>query len=216
LGEHVSDNNQQETADSSIQFGQPTQLTFMSSFSAELNQSFIDKIRPIVAGVQFTDLNIYRSYMSIGMFIDLIGLLPNLDSLILSSLSLLQRTYLSSRDRKMIRLVSNKIKITKVKFEWRNQDQEAELAHIHFLIDLCPCMRYIEVKFQNGVDLNFLVRFILIKRIRYISHLCSLCILTVKANDEIVQNLQTMIDLEQLLDDYTIKRIDNQIYLRWG
>lgn len=151
------------------------------------------------------------------VLMDLIVLLPNLDSIMFSSLRLLQRTHLSIRDRKMARQVSNKIKITKLKFIWKNQDQETELAQIQFLIDLCPHIRYIEIQaeFQDGVDLNFLTRFILIKHFGYIPHLRSLCIQINHANDEMVQNLQTMIDLEQLLNDYTIKRIGDKIYLQW-
>ena len=68
----------------------------------------------------------------------------------------------------------------------------------------------------KDMDLEMLVRFILIKSTTYIPHLCSLCLTIPNADEEIVHQLQKLIDSEKLLTNYMIKRICNNILLKWN
>ena len=168
LIEQKLDTNQQESDNFPKEYYRTTQLTIASTFSPQSNPSFIENIRPVFVGTCFTDLHINCRYMPIGMLTNLIGQLPKLDSLVFPSLMFLQREYISVGYRKVIRSLSNRIKITKVKFVWENQDRETELAHIQFLIELCPSVRLMEIKFENCPNPNDLVQYILIKRVSYI------------------------------------------------
>ncbi len=91
-----------------------------------------------------------------------------------------------------------------------------ELAQVQFLFDLCPRLEYLEVDYTNGVFSERVLRFILMKNIKFIPNLCSLCLKISQTEEYIVDQLKRMIDLEQLRHNYTIKRIDNRIYLRWN
>jgi len=77
-------------------------------------------------------------------------------------------------------------------------------------------MIYLKVKLGNNMDINLVLRTIL-KDI-YTNDRCSigsLCVYVPAADDQMIENLQQMIKYEQLLIQFTIKRILDNIYLQW-
>jgi hypothetical protein len=77
-------------------------------------------------------------------------------------------------------------------------------------------LQYFQIDIPEDMDIEMLIRFILIKSSTYIPQLCSLCVSIPNANDEIVHQLQKMIESEKLLTNYMIKRICNNILLKWN
>jgi hypothetical protein len=75
-------------------------------------------------------------------------------------------------------------------------------------------MKYLEVGVVNNVQLELFVQTILTNNTHQTRHLSSFCLDVRKANDDIVQKLQTMINLKKLLHDYSIKRMGDKIYLQ--
>jgi len=170
-----------------------------------------DIIGPILLMMQITCLNITRSEIFIGTLIDLISCLPNLDLLVVSSLAMLKPRCLSVEKTRTLRFISNNNKITKVKLHRTN-----ELAEIQFLLGLCCRVEYLEMDCANGVPPEGFIRFILMKNIKYIPNLSSLCFEISQTEEDIVDKLKKMIDFEQLCHNYAIKQIKNRIYLRWN
>jgi len=194
----------------STQLSQSVVLTILDRYSVDLDIIFsIDDTSSVCTVLQITHLIIKCRNIFIGALIELLHFLPKLDSLKICSLSLLKPRCLLKDEVESLRLISKKNNITKVNLERIN-----ELAEVQFLIDLCSRMQYFEVDCSSKIDIKLLVRFILMKTIRCISHLCTLCLSGTEANDEMVKKLQDMINLEQLLYDYTIKCIDDKIYIR--
>jgi hypothetical protein len=199
--------NQHETGEICIQFCQTVQLFVNYLGYTKQNSYLIDKLSPILVRTQFTSLNITGSMMFPNMIIELIHLLPNLDLLSVSYLSLSQSDCLSIEDTDMT-LYDNKIQ--KVRIEKMN-----EIDEVHFFINLCPRMEYFEIGIVNDVKLELVIRTILTKNTHQNRHFCSLCFDIRNANDDMVQRLQTLIKLEKLLYNYSIKRTGDQIYLKW-
>ncbi|CAF4349219.1 unnamed protein product [Rotaria sp. Silwood2] len=166
----------------------------------------------IAALVQFTSLHIDLCHFSISILIQFLNMLPNLDSLTITSEFPEKAKILSKEQINMFHFVSSNNKITKV-----NLEQMTELDQIHIIMDLCFHMCDLQVKCRNIFDGKWLIRYVINKRnTNFIPHLCSICLWISEANDEMMSNLQIIIDIEKLIDNYTIKRICDKIYLRWN
>jgi hypothetical protein len=192
-----------------IQLSRSVALTILDTFGINRNTFSVHEILPVITELQITHLIIECPNIFIGVLIELLLLLPNLDSLKVYSLSLLKPRCLLKAEVAILRLILVNNNITKVNLERIN-----ELAEVQFLIDLCPRMQYFEVNCSNEIDFKLLVRFILMKTNRCISHLRTLCLSNKEANDEMIKGLQVMINFEQLLHDYTITFIDKKIYIQ--
>lgn len=196
----------------------PIQLTLGSFMVVHRDQSFIDKMKLCFIAVQFTHLDIDCMKVPIGMLIEFIRLLPNLDSLKVSFLPLVQLNGLSVEDSEMLLLVSITNKITKVKL-----NKMDEMEQIHFLMDLCPRMQYLEVGCTTANDLvNInIVRSIMMNSITHIFYLKCLCLCIPNADEKMVENLDIMIGFERRFHvdktfrDYGIRRIQDKIFLNW-
>jgi hypothetical protein len=187
------------------------QLTVIDHFDIDSDESFIDIVGPILLTIQITHLNITRSTIFVGTLISLVKYLPNIESLIISCLVMMNPRCLSVEESRTLRLISNNNKIIKV-----NLQRMSDLAQVQLLLDLCPHMEYLKVNCTNDISHERFVRFILMKDIKYIHNLSSLCLNVPPTNEDIVDKCKKMIDLEQLCHNYIIKQIDNQIYLQWN
>jgi len=203
--------NEHESVACSIVLPETHLLTVIDVSNMDDEELLSDIIGPILLMMQITCLNITRREFFIGTLIDLIRCLPNLDSLVVSSLAMLKPRCLSVEETRTLRLISNDNKITKVKLHRTN-----DLAEIQFLLDLCYRVEYLEVDCANGVSPERFLRFILMKNIKYIPNLSSLCFEISQTEEDIVDKLKKMIDFEQLRHNYAIKQIKNRIYLRWN
>ncbi|CAF3032480.1 unnamed protein product [Rotaria sp. Silwood2] len=183
-------------------------VTDLSS-TTDNDEPFIDMISSILAILPITCLNITLNEIFIGTLIDLIKYLPNLDSLIISSLAMIQPRYLSVEETRIFRLLSNNNKITKV-----NLKQMNDLEQVQFLLDLCPRMEYFEVDCTNDLLPEKFLRFILMKNFKYIVNLSLLCLKVSRTNIDIMKKFKNIIEFEQLCQKYTLKQIDSRIYLR--
>lgn len=178
----------------------------------ESYQTVIEYIYSIITLLQFTSLHIDFHYFSISILMELLCLLPNLDSLTVTSQLREKTKILSEEQNKMIHRLSIQNKITKV-----NLEQMTELDQVHILLDLCSHMHVLQVKCRNIVDAKWLIQYVLQKRsMKFVAHLCSIVLWIPEANDELMNNIKMIIDTGKLLDNYTIKRVYDKIYLRWN
>ncbi|CAF3730811.1 unnamed protein product [Rotaria socialis] len=86
----------------------------------------------------------------------------------------------------------------------------------HFILVVCPYLKYFKVKRLNNMNIHCVLRTILkdIKNRRTCS-IRSLSFNVPAADDRTIEDLQEMIIKEQLLFQFTIKRISDNIYLQW-
>jgi hypothetical protein len=184
------------------------QLTVDGQSTAERTRLFIGKMNSSCVAVRFTHLNINCNGMSIGTLIEIIRLLPNLDSLKISSLTNLQLNALSVEDTKKHLFVSAMNKITKVKL-----DKFTEEKHIQLLINFCPRIQYLEVDCVSNTNLGMFMKYILVNQMVHIPNLCSVCVNIPNASETMIQDLAMTIKLKTLVDNYTIQRIGDMIFL---
>ncbi|CAF3828207.1 unnamed protein product, partial [Rotaria sp. Silwood1] len=116
-------------------------------------KSNIDHILTIV---QIYHLEI--SEVFINTLIQIIILLPRLDSLKVSSLSLKQSKCLSTNETELISLTSNKNQITKIYLE-----KVTDIEEIYYLLELCPRMIYLQIDSINNIGIESFIRNILIR-----------------------------------------------------
>jgi hypothetical protein len=106
---------------------------------------------------------------------------------------------------------SNNNNITKVCL---GQMDEHKVTHFFFM-NLWTRIQYLEMICIKDVNIEMIIQIILKKYPNCIPHLRSICLYVTKINDKMVEQLQTVIDLEKLFDNYTIKHTNNKLYLRW-
>jgi len=142
-----------------------------------------EEIPHILAVAQTYHLKICDKLFN-GTLIEILLLLPELDSLQILSLTLSHRRYLSV-DEVELASILKKNQITKVYLE-----KMFAIEEINFLIELCPHMIYLKVDFFNNMDIELFVRLILTKIIAKSNYqLRLLCFRAAAADDEMIEKL---------------------------
>ncbi|CAF0819100.1 unnamed protein product [Adineta steineri] len=186
------------------------QLTILDYEDIGLNGQSIKKLKSALEAIQFTHLNIDDDTMSINMLLGILHLLPNIESLKLSSIPIvkLESLFIEHTKNHLSVLAINKI--TKVKLGQVTEEQEIE-----FFINLCPHIEYLEVGCMSYTDVPSLMKFILMNRMTRIPNLCHLCFNFRMADENLVRTLANIMDSETVNDNYTIQRSGNKISVHW-
>jgi hypothetical protein len=121
--------------------------------------------------------------------------------MLLESIQVYSRNYLLIQQSENFQLVFNKNMITNVTIE-----------EIQLIVALCYRLEYLTIRISTDFFVPIL-RFLLPKSNENIRHLFLLCILGVP--EDMVNLLKTLIRSEKLFDDYSLKFIDNKLYLWW-
>ena len=166
---------------------------------------------PVLSYVQITHLNVDCSRVPIIIVIELIRCLPNMTSLIIIPLTVLQIFRLSDKQIENLVLDSRNNKLIKLKLRLITEIQQAL-----FFIRLARYIEYLEIECSNDIDLEVLVQCILIKTDNHItSQLCSICLCAGRINDEIIKKLHRIMALKDCVYNYSIQHICDRIYLKW-
>jgi hypothetical protein len=194
-----------------IPFYEGTELIVEKHGMVERNQIDITRIYSIFPLIQITCLHIGYFYpFSIDAMTDLICLLPNLDSLMISYVSSRQIGHLTNQQRTTVRLASNNNRIIRVKL-----GGVTNFEQLHTLFYLCPRIQHLEIGHTDDIDHRLLIRLILTKNIDQIPDLCSLYLWMPEINENSLKFFQKNTDLNKLLDEYRITCVSNGIYLQW-
>ncbi|CAF3514370.1 unnamed protein product, partial [Adineta steineri] len=185
------------------------QLTIQDAEHTELNWEFLNKLKSTFKAIQFTHLDIEEDSMCIHMLLDILSSLPNIESLKLSWIPVLQLESVFIEDTKNYLSVLATNKITNVKLGQVGEEQE-----IQFFINLCPHMQYLEVECISDTDVPLFMKFIMNRRTR-IPNICCLCFINPIADENMVKTLAKIIDSEIVNDNYTIQRSGNKISVHW-
>ena len=174
-------------------------------------------MQPCLTEVEFTHLTLDCKRLPIGMLIDIIRFLPNLLFLELSSWMDLDLQSLSFEDSEILLLVSIASKITKVKV-----DQIQASEQLRLVMNLCPRMQYLEVRYTTDNDLEKMIGYIALNNDTRAFYLCHLCLCVNSFNEEIVRTLHEMIGFERLFwlesktfRNYRIQHRDKRVFLDW-
>jgi len=115
--------------------------------------------------------------------------------------------YLSIQQSETFRLVSDTNVITNIIIK-----EKCTLEEIQLVVTLCPRLEHLTIR----VPIDFFeltLQLLLSNTNENTLHLFSLCITDV--SQSLVEILEMFIKSEELLDDYSLKFIDNKLYLWW-
>jgi hypothetical protein len=174
-----------------------TKLTLKDN-NIEENPLFINDMTGIVPLLQITELHIKKNEFSVDQLIQILCLLPHLQSLTLANILSLGSKRTDTTD-----VLSRNNRITKLII-----DDECQYEHVRFLIHLFPRLEYLEISIDEN-NLEKILRFLLSK----LQCLFSLFLLNV--NYKVIEKVQSLIKNEKLLNDYTSERIQGGLYLWW-
>jgi hypothetical protein len=190
---------------------QPIQLSIKKNYSGTPYESFLDMLKYGFVDIQITRLNIDCENIPIGLLVKIIHLLPSLISLKVSYLPFIQSNDLIDDDAEMRFLTSINNKITNV-----NLEKIIDIKQVQLILYLCLRIQYFQVDIPKDMDLSMFLRFILLKASTHIPYLNTLCLRFSSACEKTVYQLQMIIESDQLLSNYMIKRIGNHILLKWN
>jgi hypothetical protein len=176
-------------------------------------QSLVDEIFSFICRRQITRLDIDCKKLSFSKFINLLYILPNLNSLRILSVSLLRLQCVTHENAELVNSWSRSNKITNLELECFVKD--IEIGKVQFFIDHCSQVEYFQVKCEGNFDIELIVRHILTQDITKIPNLCLLCLWVPITDDEMIIQIQRMIELEKLLLSYEVQRTTDRIYLQW-
>lgn len=162
--------------------------------------------------IKITYLDIDCSKIPLLICLKLIGLLPELQTLEISSLSLSEAKRLSAEKWKTLHAITYQNKIHRILL-----NNITDFGEIQFLTILCPSIEYLHISPINEILLEHLIPFIQIKQTN--NQLINLTTITfdVKySTEQIIDEFNQLLRWKYHFHDYSIQRIANRIILNWN
>ena len=151
-----------------------------------------------------------QTQISVSKLIEILHVLPEVSSLKISTLCVSRIGYLLKEDRDFPSFLSTKTQIRKIYLE-----KIATMEEIFMLNLICSHINHLQINCNDYMHAELLVRIILSEiRMKPDHSLRLLCFSVPSANDHMVKKLEKMIVVLDLLVDFMIKRIMNNIYLK--
>ncbi|CAF3773086.1 unnamed protein product [Rotaria sordida] len=143
--------------------------------------------------------------------IEILHLLPNIITLKIFSLSILQQGDLTDDEIEFLCILLPKNQIRKICFG--NIEDKDEL---YMLLLICSRINHLQIQCINYMHAELLTELILTE-IKGVSNslLRFLCFSIPEAHDEMIEKLEIMIDRKNLRFDFIIKHVMDKIYLQW-
>ncbi|CAF1365880.1 unnamed protein product [Rotaria sordida] len=171
------------------------------------NNSIIATLHRMIPLIQLTKLVIECWIFPIKNIINLLYFTPNVHTLSLSLLLLDNVNKNSKKENEIFQNVSKKNKIQKLILNWKRS-----LSDIQFVVNVFPRLKYLKVD-MNRKEIGQTIRFLLSKTHNKTRNLCYLCIM--KVPKVCLKQTQILIKSENLLNNYSIKYINNDLHLWW-
>ncbi|UJR11599.1 hypothetical protein I4U23_015781 [Adineta vaga] len=177
---------------------------------SQVDQIFIEEFNAVCDAIHFTHLNIECDEISNEILLNIVQLLPNLESLKVSSKRINEIDRSFTIVKSMYFLTSTNNKITKVYLA-----KTIYLTQVNFLLNLCLSMQHFQVDVPEDMNLDRLVQFILFKVTTIIAKLRSLCLCIPKAGEHTICQIRNRIESKNLLSNCRIMRSGENILVTW-
>ena len=152
-----------------------------------------------------------RTQISISKLNEILCLLPEVNSLKISSLGVSQAGCLSKEEREFASFLTTKTQIRKIYFE-----SMAALEELYMLTYICSRINHLQFNCIDYMHAELLTRIILSGIQMEPDHsLRLICFSVPSADDSMVKKLEKMIVVLDIFVDFMVKRIMNNIYLKW-
>ncbi|CAF3832632.1 unnamed protein product [Rotaria sordida] len=171
------------------------------------SDSTIATLQRMIPLKQLTKIVTECCIFPIDNIINLLCFTPNVHTLNLNSLLLYDINKNSNKQNEIFQYVSEKNKIQTLVLYWK-----CSLSDVKFIVDLFPRLEYFKVE-MNIKEIEQIIRFLLSKTHNKTQSLCYLCLL--KIPKVFLKQTKILIKSENLLNNYSIKYIDNDLHLWW-
>lgn len=205
--DHLDIRNEQAMNNCRHYFPNLTKLTLSVSFK-DTRVSLPMILKTIIPLKQLTTLVINHDNICVEQFLKLFSSTPNVHTLIFEHQPMDEINALLNKPTESFRLLSEKNKITTVVFKAGYSTE-----NIQFLTTLCPRIQHLTVDNSYRLSFQSLIRFLLLATKSNLQHLYLLCVKNIGRTNPGI--LKTLIETEELLDSYSIKVINNELYLWW-
>jgi hypothetical protein len=184
-------------------FPNVTELTLLKSFVA-LDNPVVTSLNVIISLKQLTKLTLDYHRLPIEQVIKLLHVTPNIHTLKFDFLPIYP---VNSKPSELFQIVSTTNTVTNITIS-----RESTLENIQLLVALFPRLEYLTINLYKE-NLQSIARFLLSKSNENTRHLSLLCIS--KQRNDMMEELKSLLESENLLDDYTLKVINRKLYLWW-
>ncbi|UJR11600.1 hypothetical protein I4U23_015782 [Adineta vaga] len=194
------------------EFTKSKQLILSNIYQEAFHQTLtiLDYLEHILPVMQIDHLDIQQQIFIVKLG-EILNLLPDLDSLKLGTISISYPRSVTEEELFGSYYLISQNKVTKLCLERIDRFEE-----IYFIISLCPRIQKLRINFLKKMNIELFVRsFFTEVRRREIQTLKSLCFCVPIVDDKMMKKLETMIKNENLLLDFSMKRMMNQIYIQW-
>ncbi|CAF2878103.1 unnamed protein product [Rotaria sp. Silwood2] len=187
-------------------FRNATKLTLSDTFEIP-RDSIVRDLNRIIPLEQLSTLSLDCHRFAFHQVIELLNFTPNVHTLKLNSILLNGSDSVSIQQNATFRIVSNTNIVKNMIIA-----KESTLEKIQLLVAIFPRLEYLTINLYRE-DLETIARFLLSKPNNNTRHLSLLCIS--KQLRDLVEKLRVLIEVENLLDDFTLKVIHRKLYLWW-
>ncbi|CAF1167279.1 unnamed protein product [Rotaria sordida] len=185
------------------------------NYSTNLTLKFIydsifEEIERTLTITRIYHLEIFEKEISISILIRILNLLSQIITLKVHSILTDGTTEITFEEFHIFCSMKEKSKITKVYLK-----QIDNIEQLDFIFELCPYMEYFKVGFINLLDIQLFFHTIF-NNIKYNNHHPnSLCLNIPTADDKILEDIKETIKYENLSPPFIIKRVLDNVYLKW-
>ncbi|CAF1324630.1 unnamed protein product [Adineta steineri] len=183
----------------------------INNISVEILNNIHNYMNYVLSVMQIDHLVIKEEIFVIQLA-EILCLLPELDSLEVSMISFVYPRQVTLDEMIKIFCSTTHIKISKLRVRKINKIEE-----INFFLAFCPLIKQLEINKLPMINVEFFLRPLLIQ-IRNKSkfqNLRLICIQLPTADDKMILKLKQMIQDENLLVDFKIKRNEEKIFVEW-
>ncbi|CAF3371633.1 unnamed protein product [Rotaria sp. Silwood1] len=191
----------------------PITLKLIHLYFALSLQDLVDTTLHFFKNIHITRVDIDGKKLPYTKFIELLNMLPNLNSFEILSLSSFNVDHLFKQRIEPILFWSRTNQIKRLILE--SFIDENDLEKIQVFINHTFQIEYLQVKYESNYNIESVVQCILLKTINKFLKYNLICLCVNIANNIMIKQLQNMINREKLLHDYRITRSTNRIYLEW-
>jgi hypothetical protein len=161
----------------------------------------------IMSLTQLNSLTIYTSMIKLNVIVDMLRLTPNVHTITFTFTTMRGKELSSLQESETFQYVASHNRIKAIVFK-----QYYTMKIVQIMMNLCPRLQYLVfVISQNSLDPTF--RYLLTETNQTTRDRFSICIYDVNAKQ--IEKLQTMIESQELVNNYLIKIVNDKFYFKW-
>jgi hypothetical protein len=205
LARCVSMNTNALTTKSSIEFSKINELDLVVD-NLKYNSTIISKLSSMIRLTQLTQICFSQNPVHLGLLLEILHYTINIQTLIFHNTKIFGSRSLTFEQTQIFHSLIKKNSIEKLVL-----DLQCTFRSYKFLLHLCPRLKYLKMKLPKKFET--ILRYLFIENNLRNSQRSLICLWNI---DKILfKQIQTFIDREKLLDDYSLEILGKELYLWW-